>query len=141
MQMDERLRHTWMTVRARGFLLLFGLLLIDLNYRLLILEQSTRDLMDLAVIVLAVAVFVVTSLMLTGGLSGIGKKLTRIYVATFLVTNVVHLTQTADRSASHILATLVETALALAAVALLLLVGNYAWERRKGLTQASAEDA
>ena len=136
---DERLHGTWQRARARGFLLLFALLLIDLNYRLLYLGQSPREHWDLAAIWGAGAVFVFGSVLATGGFSGTGGRLKRFLVMMFFVNLGVHLVRSGDYSPGHVAETALSGAAALALVAAVVVAATRLWEWRKGLTGQDVE--
>jgi len=137
---DERLRETTRRAQAKGFLLLFALLLIDLNYRLFYLGESPREHWDLAAIWFAGVVFVFGSLLVTGGYSGGGGKLKRFFLMMFVVNMVVHTARHRDFSPGHLAVTALQNVLVLAAFAAVIFAFTRLWEWRKGLTDSGSTD-
>ncbi len=140
MMRDERLRETNQRARARGFLLLFFLLLADLNYRLFYLGESIRDHWDLAAIWGAGCIIVLGSLLSTGGFSGAGGRLKRFLVMMSFVNMGVSTVMRGDYAP----ASLAQRAL----INIMILLGFGAaivgairlWEWRKGLTTTEAAE-
>ncbi|MBT7914087.1 hypothetical protein HN588_09280 [Candidatus Bathyarchaeota archaeon] len=131
---DERIQATYHQWSARGFLVWYWLLLIDLLYRQFYLHQPVREYWDLGAIFFIGTGFVFLALLSKGGYSGnLGrhfKIITPTVVVTILVVNVLMgKVNTIGDSAKTILG----AALGMALILPVSFYLNRRWEKRQGL--------
>lgn len=138
MAIDERLRETTQRARSRGFLLLFALLLADINYRLFYLGESPHEHWDLAAIWAAGCVFVLVSLLLTGGYSGAGRRLKRFYVMMFFINLGVRAVLYGEYSPGDLAENALMNIVGIAGFAAVIFGATRLWEWRKGLARPDA---
>ena len=130
---DERLRDTHRRAAARGYQLVFWLLLIDLNYRLFWLKESPREHWDLAAICFAGAFLVFGSIVFGGGFSGDYRVLKRVVPTVFIGVNVISALRADELTVGFVVRGMLASALALAVFAGMVVAVTRLWERRRGL--------